>query len=306
MCRIPTRDLRSAEPFNAFFFTPAATTSSRARRTGRRAQPGDPLLDPPAARAPAGPARRAGGPARPAPADAAAGGTSARWASSTPCSGRTKPVRANLDALFALPSAAVTLQTAAGLVALRAGRRLLEAAGRPAGRGRAAGDRRAARHPRRRQPGRRGRRHVRPRRPAAAPPAGGDASASTGVARRRILAQAEDSLRLPLAPARRSRRRRPRHQGAPGQHHARPRTAGGPSSCARCSAWCPGPTPDPDTGPSSSSTSTSAAPSTPSPPTARSTATTSWSCGSAAVVGGDLPVEPDLSRWFPLWDLPVR
>jgi hypothetical protein len=30
--------------------------------------------------------------------------------------GRTKPVRANLDALFALPSAAITLQTAAGLV----------------------------------------------------------------------------------------------------------------------------------------------------------------------------------------------
>jgi hypothetical protein len=30
--------------------------------------------------------------------------------------GRTKPVRANLDALFALPSAAVTLQSAAGMV----------------------------------------------------------------------------------------------------------------------------------------------------------------------------------------------
>ena len=30
--------------------------------------------------------------------------------------GRTKPVRANLDALFALPNAAVTLQSAAGLV----------------------------------------------------------------------------------------------------------------------------------------------------------------------------------------------
>ncbi|HML00650.1 MAG TPA: hypothetical protein VK428_10710, partial [Acidimicrobiales bacterium] len=30
--------------------------------------------------------------------------------------GRTKPVRANLDALFALPSAAVTLQASAGLV----------------------------------------------------------------------------------------------------------------------------------------------------------------------------------------------
>lgn len=25
-----------------------------------------------------------------------------------------------------------------------------------------------------------------------------------------------------------------------------------------------------------------------------------------AVFGSDLPVEPDLSRWFPLWDLPVR
>jgi hypothetical protein len=25
-----------------------------------------------------------------------------------------------------------------------------------------------------------------------------------------------------------------------------------------------------------------------------------------AVVGSDLPTEPDLSRWFPLWDLPVR
>ena len=30
--------------------------------------------------------------------------------------GRTKPVKANLDALFALPSAAVTLQSSAGLV----------------------------------------------------------------------------------------------------------------------------------------------------------------------------------------------
>ena len=30
--------------------------------------------------------------------------------------GRTKPVRPNLDALFALPSAAVTVQSAAGMV----------------------------------------------------------------------------------------------------------------------------------------------------------------------------------------------
>ncbi len=25
-----------------------------------------------------------------------------------------------------------------------------------------------------------------------------------------------------------------------------------------------------------------------------------------SLVGSDLPIEPDLSRWFPLWDLPVR
>jgi hypothetical protein len=23
------------------------------------------------------------------------------------------------------------------------------------------------------------------------------------------------------------------------------------------------------------------------------------------MVGTDLPVEPDLSRWFPMWDMPV-
>ena len=83
------------------------------------------------------------------------------WASSTPSSGRTKPVGANLDALFALPSAAVTLETAAGLVPSGPRRGLLEAAGRPGGRGRPAGDRRAPRSP-----------DDDRRRPAAAPAAG--------------------------------------------------------------------------------------------------------------------------------------
>jgi hypothetical protein len=47
--------------------------------------------------------------------------------------GRTKPVRANLDALFALPSAAITLQTAAGLVVSgKAGVCWKPPAGRPA------------------------------------------------------------------------------------------------------------------------------------------------------------------------------
>ncbi|HAM00743.1 MAG TPA: hypothetical protein DCQ30_00715 [Acidimicrobiaceae bacterium] len=46
--------------------------------------------------------------------------------------GRTKPVRANLDALFALPSAAVTLQASAGLVSTgRAGVCFKPPAGEP-------------------------------------------------------------------------------------------------------------------------------------------------------------------------------
>ena len=52
------------------------------------------------------------------------------------------------------------------------------------------------------------------------------------------------------------------------------------------------------------STCTSAAPSTRSRPTGASSATTRWSCRSAALLGDDLPVEPDLSRWFPVWGAP--
>jgi len=106
MSRIPTNDLRKAEAFNAFFFTPAIAQPRQGERQGlslgslfsthptleRRlaqlseleselntlAEPTVGFLD----------ALR----------------------------GRSQPVRANLDALFALPSAAVTLETAAGLV----------------------------------------------------------------------------------------------------------------------------------------------------------------------------------------------
>src|ERR1700674_4996037 len=46
--------------------------------------------------------------------------------------GRTKPVRANLDALFSLPSAAITLQVTAGLVPTgRAGGCFKPPAGQP-------------------------------------------------------------------------------------------------------------------------------------------------------------------------------
>ena len=64
MGRIPTKDLRSAEPFNAFFFAPAVASGGN---TGRRwgLQLRQPVPDPPDARAAAGPAGRARAPARP-------------------------------------------------------------------------------------------------------------------------------------------------------------------------------------------------------------------------------------------------
>jgi hypothetical protein len=71
MGRVPTKDLRAAEPFNAFFFVPAV--SGRAPGPGpgpgrrRGLQLRQPLPDPPHPRAPPGPARPARAPARPSP-----------------------------------------------------------------------------------------------------------------------------------------------------------------------------------------------------------------------------------------------
>ena len=67
MGRVPTKDLRAAEPFNAFFFVPAVEqgprTSSGARAGGFSF--GEPVPDPPHPRAPPGPARPARARARP-------------------------------------------------------------------------------------------------------------------------------------------------------------------------------------------------------------------------------------------------
>ena len=91
MGRIPTKDLRAAEPFNAFFFVPALA-QGRTHRTGAgqggRLQLRQPVPHPPHARAPAGPARRARAPARPSP------DLVTTWVSSTPCWGapsRSRP-----------------------------------------------------------------------------------------------------------------------------------------------------------------------------------------------------------------------
>ena len=40
-------------------------------------------------------------------------------------------------------------------------------------------------------------------------------------------------------------------------------------------------------------------------PAARSSATTSASCSSRRRSGAELPIEPELERWFPLWGIPI-
>ena len=112
MGRIPTKDLRAAEPFNAFFFTPAVA-SGDAQGAGWRLQLRQPVPHAPDAREAAGPAGLARAPARPGRPGRR---LNLRVGLLDTILGRTKPVRANLDALFALPTAALTLQSAGGLV----------------------------------------------------------------------------------------------------------------------------------------------------------------------------------------------
>ena len=60
------------------------------------------------------------------------------------------------------------------------------------------------------------------------------------------------------------------------------------------------------TSPSTGSTTTSAARSTRScRPAESSSATPSASCSLKAQIGAELPVEAQLERWFPLWDIPI-
>ena len=95
MATIPQRDLRAASAMNAFFIAPAISGVSLQ----------DPDLDPPVAGAAARAARPDPGRARPSD------GLSA-WVSGTPCAGARRPRRPNLDSLFLVPSAAITLRDA--------------------------------------------------------------------------------------------------------------------------------------------------------------------------------------------------
>ena len=94
MGKIPRTDLRKAEGMNAFFFAPALAGRHR----------GDPLLDAPVA----GEAPR--------PAEQARKGAQRLVGLRDTLFGRTKQVAPNLDNLFALPTAALTLQTELDLV----------------------------------------------------------------------------------------------------------------------------------------------------------------------------------------------
>ena len=100
MAKIPTRDLRSAEPLNAFFFAPAMALRGRVEPVGD-------LLHPPEPRAPAG---RAGqGPAPAQPGRVGPGRGLPGHAAGPDQAGQPK-----LDDLFALPSAAITLEAGTG------------------------------------------------------------------------------------------------------------------------------------------------------------------------------------------------
>lgn len=218
--------------------------------------------------------------------------------------GRTKPVRANLDALFALPSAAVTLQTAAGLVLSgRAGICWKPPAGRPAedvrreiaelldipddgtatpeGPGPDAGG--AA---------------------GSGDAAGGDPSTAVAPAGG-TLGQAEDSYgyRWLLLED-------PDVDGLVTRVHLVNTTleenGWGPQLLCSVFGLVPGPEADPDTRALYLVYLYKRGTFYPFAPDGKEHRDSELELRIRAVVGADLPVEADLSRWFPLWDLPVR
>ncbi len=181
--------------------------------------------------------------------------------------GRTKPVRANLDALFALPSAALTLQSAGGLVSSGHAGVCWKA---PAGQ--------------------------------AAADAQKEISELVGDGFRQTVDSFDYGWLLLDDPDLEELVTKIHMANSTLQDNG-----WGPQLLCSVFGFVPGPDAPATPSPSGSSTSSSAAPSTPSRRSTRprSAATPSWSCASAPWSGADLPVEPDLARWFPMWDMPV-
>ena len=207
--------------------------------------------------------------------------------------GRTKPVRPNLDALFALPSAAVTLQTSAGLVLSgHAGVCWMPPAGQSAAevqheiaelldipddtvQGQATAE-------------------------AATPPPAGPAAGSVG-----ILTQAEDSygyrwLLLDDADV----------EDLVNRVHlvnsSLAENGWGPQLLCSVFGVTPGEGADSSARPFFLVYLFKRGTFYPFAPTGKERRDNELELRVRSIIGSDLPMETDLSRWFPLWDLPVR
>ena len=268
MSRIPTRDLR-ARPSTS-------TPSSSPRRSRPGVEPLVPLRDAPAAAEaprPARQARRRDAPRRRLTLDTRHVGFLDALL------GRTKPAQPNLDKLFGLPGARITLEAVRGARPDRQGRGLLQAGGRPGVRRGRAGDHRRC------------------------------SNARTTTPDAQDAAEQSDEFGYRWIVARRRRLRHARHPGARRRTRRSRTTATARSCSARCSASRRRPPTDgaaTDRRRSTSSTSTSAAPSTRSSRLAREHRDNEAELRLKNELGEDLAIEPDLDRWFPLWGLPVH
>ena len=212
--------------------------------------------------------------------------------------GRTKPVRANLDALFALPSAAITLQTAGGLV--------------PSG---SAG---VCWKPPAGQSAQDVQREIgqlleipdigdEPAGDAAAGTAGGDAAAGVGGAKAGYgaLTQAEDAygFRWLLLED-------PAIDDLVTRVHLVNSTltdnGWGPQLLCSVFGLVPGPDAGDDVRPLFLVYLYKRGTFYPFAPDGKEHRDNELELRVKALVGSDLPFEADLSRWFPLWDLPLR
>ncbi len=230
--------------------------------------------------------------------------------------GRTKPVRANLDALFSLPSAAITLQVTAGLMPTgRAGVCFKPPAGQPFAEMQAELEQLLAT----------------PDDPAALPSATAPLrrtsarcpTAAGGAGHTRRCAMSATSSATGGSSSRRPRSTTSSHACTWCTPRSRTR-AGARSCCARSSASPPGPPRDPDAdrrgGRPRGERVERASPSPgplylvylakqgtfyPFAPTGHEQRDNELELRLKGMLADDLPIEPDLSRWFPMWDLPI-
>ena len=250
MARIPTKDLREAEPFNAFYFAPAL--SGKAQPLARSS--------PPTRRWSSG---WSSSPRSPLNSDRASDRGLARRAA-RPHRSRRSPTSTQL---FALPSAAVTLQAATGFTPTGVGRGLL-----PRGRGR--------RLRRRSQQRRR-------------------ASCSTPATARR-----SSSARTPTATPGCWRAATPDDLSAPGHRPARGQLlAGGGGFGPQLLCSLVGFT-DPDGRRLGLVYLYKRGTFYPFAPLPRQRRDNALELQVRGALGGDLPVEHDLGRWFPVWGAP--